>query len=72
MFNRVQISDQQIDEAVTIAKIIFLPKAKNSQEADDIKRNIESAGDKLKFLTSISYEANLPKTLFYAILSQIR
>ena len=44
MNNMQKTPEQQIDEAVEVSKALFLPKARNSQEAENIKRNIESAG----------------------------
>ena len=36
--------EQQIDEAVENLKALFLPQARNKQEADEIKRRLDSLG----------------------------
>ena len=51
--------EQQIDDAVKVSKALFLPIARNSQEAENIERNIEAAGDHLKSLVAIVNDANL-------------
>lgn len=53
-------------------KGIILPKARSPHEAENIKRNIESAGDHLKSLVAIVNDANLFKALFYEMMSKIR
>ena len=65
-------TEQQIDEAVEISKALFLPRARNSQEAEKIERNIEAAGDHLKSLVAIVNDADLFKTLVYEIMSKMR
>ena len=72
MNNTQKTPEQQIDEAVTISKALFLPKAKSQQEAENIKRNIESAGDHLKSLVAIVNDADLLKALFYEIMSKMK
>ena len=64
--------EQQIDDAVKVSKALFLPRARNSQEAENIERNIEAAGDHLKSLAAIVNDANLFKALFYEMMSKIR
>ena len=59
--------EQQIDDAVKVSKTLFLPRARNSQEAENIERNIEAAGDHLKSLAAIVNDANLFKALFYEV-----
>lgn len=70
--NIPQTPEQQIDEAVAISKALFLPKAKSQQEADNIERNIEAAGDHLKSLVAIVNDADLLKALFYEIMSKMK
>ena len=72
MNNIQKTPEQQIDEAVAISKTLFLPKARNSKEADKIERNIEAAGDHLKSLAAIVNDANLFKALFYEVMSKMR
>ena len=72
MSNIQKTPEQQIDEAVVISKALFLPQAKSKQEADNIERNIESAGNHLKSLATIVNDANLFKALFYEIMSKMR
>ena len=64
--------EQQIDDAVEVSKALFLPIARNSQEAENIERNIEAAGDHLKSLAAIVNDANLFKALFYEMMSKMR
>ena len=64
--------EQQIDDAVKVSKALFLPRARNSQEAENIERNIEAAGDHLKSLAAIVNNANLFKALFYEMMSKMR
>ena len=70
--NTQKTPEQQIDEAVAISKALFLPKAKSQQEADNIERNIEAAGDHLKSLVAIVNDADLLKALFYEIMSKMK
>ena len=70
--NMKKTPEQQIDDAVKVSKALFLPRARNSQEAENIKRNIESAGDHLKSLAAIVNDANLFKVLFYEMMSKMR
>ena len=72
MNNTQKTPEQQIDEAVAISKALFLPKVKSQQEAENIKRNIESAGDHLKYLVAIVNDADLLKALFYEIMSKMK
>ena len=72
MNNMQKTPEQQIDDAVKVAKALFLPIARNSQEAENIERNIEAAGDHLKSLAAIVNDANLFKALFYEMMSKMR
>ena len=72
MSNIQKTPEQQIDDAVAISKALFLPQAKSKQEADNIERNIESAGNHLKSLATIVNDANLFKALFYEIMSKMK
>jgi len=70
--NMQKTPEQQIDDAVKVSKALFLPRARNSQEAENIERNIEAAGDHLKSLAAIVNDANLFKALFYEMMSKMR
>lgn len=72
MNNMQKTPEQQIDDAVKVSKVLFLPRARNSQEAENIERNIEAAGDHLKSLATIVNDANLFKALFYEMMSKMR
>ena len=72
MNNMQKTPEQQIDDAVKVSKALFLPRARNSQEAENIKRNIESAGDHLKSLVAIVNDADLFNALVYEIMSRMR
>ena len=72
MSNTQKTPEQQIDEAVENLKVLFLPQARNKQEAENIERNIEAAGDHLKSLAAIVNDANLFKALFYEMMSKMR
>ena len=72
MNNMQKTPEQQIDDAVIVSKALFLPRARNSQEAEKIERNIEAAGDHLKSLAAIVNDANLFKSLFYEMMSKMR
>ena len=45
--------EQQIDEAVESLKALFLPQARNKQEADEIKRRLDSLGYEAKAVSAI-------------------
>jgi len=72
MSNIQKTPEQQIDDAVAISKALFLPQAKSKQEADNIERNIESAGNHLKSLVAIVNDADILETLFYEIMSKMK
>ena len=72
MSNTQKTPEQQIDDAVKVSKALFLPRARNSQEAVKIERNIEAAGDHLKSLVAIVNDADLFKALVYEIMSKMR
>ena len=48
MSNTQKTPEQQIDEAVENLKALFLPQARNKQEADEIKRRMDSLGHEAK------------------------
>lgn len=61
-----------IDEAVEILKAQFIPQARDKQEADEIKRKLDSLGYKAKAASAIVNEQDFYKAAFYEILSQKR
>lgn len=46
MNNIQKTPEQLIDEAVESLKALLLPQARNLQEADEIKRRLDSLGDR--------------------------
>lgn len=72
MNNIQKTPEQQIDDTVKVSKALFLPRARNSQEAEKIERNIEAAGDHLKSLVAIVNDADLFKALVYEIMSRMK
>ena len=72
MNNIQKTPEQQIDDAVKVLKALFLPRAWNPHEAENIERNIEATGDHLKSLVAIVNDADLFKALVYEIMSKIR
>lgn len=64
--------EQQIDEAVESLKILFLPQAKNQQEADEIKRRLDSLGHEAKAVSAIVNDHDIYKAAIHRILSQMR
>ena len=45
--------EQQIDEAVESLKTLLVPQARNKQEADEIKRRLDSLGHEAKAVSAI-------------------
>ena len=64
-------SEQQIDEAVESLKALFLPQARNKQEADEIKRRLDSLGHEAKAVSAIVNDQVIYKVAIHKILSQI-
>ena len=64
--------EQQIDEAVENLKALFLPQARNKQEADEIKRRLDSLGHEAKAVSAILNDRNIYKAAIHKILSQMR
>ena len=63
---------QQIDEAVESLKALLLPQARNLQEADEIKRRLDSLGHEAKAVSAIVNDRNVYKAAVHKILSQIK
>ena len=64
--------EQQIDEAVESLKALLLPQARNLQEADEIKRRLDSLGHEAKAISAIVNDRDIYKAAIHKILSQMR
>ena len=64
-------SEQQIDEAVESLKALFLPQARNKQEADEIKHRLDSLGHEAKAVSAIVNDRDIYKAAIHKILSQM-
>lgn len=64
--------EQQIDEIVESLKALFLPQARNKQEADEIKRRLDSVGHEAKAVSAIVNDRDIYKAAIHKILSQMR
>ena len=53
MNNIQKTPEQQIEEVVESLKALFLPQARNKQEADEIKRRLDSLGHEAKAVSAI-------------------
>ena len=72
MNNMQKTPEQQIDEAVESLKALFLSQARNKQEADEIKRRLDSLGHEAKAISAIVNDRNVYKAAVHKILSQIK
>ena len=72
MSNTQKTPEQQIDEAVENLKALFLPQARNKQEADEIKRRLDSLGYEAKAVSAIVNDRDIYKAALHKILSQMR
>ena len=71
--NRIQKTpEQQINEAVENLKALFLPQARNKQEADKIKRRLDSLGHEAKAVSAIVNDRDIYKAAIHKISSQMR
>ena len=64
--------DQQIDEAVESLKEIFLSQARTPQEAEEIKRRLDSLGHEAKAVSAIINDRDIYKAAIHKILSLMR
>ena len=64
--------EQQIDEAVESLKALFLPQARNQQEADEMRRRLDSLGHEAKAVSAIVNDRDIYKAAIHKILSQMR
>ena len=64
--------EQQIDEAVESLKVLLVPQARNKQEADEIRRRLDSLGHEAKAVSAIVNDRDIYKAAIHTILSQMR
>ena len=72
MSNIHKTPEQQIDETVESLKALFLSQARNQQEADEIRRRLDSLGHEAKAVSAIVNNHNIYKVAIHKILSQMR
>lgn len=72
MNNIQKTPEQLIDEAVESLKALFLPQARNKQEADEIKHRLDSLGHEAKAVSAIVNDQDIYKAAIHKILSQMR
>ena len=72
MNNMQKTPEQQIDEVVESLKALLLPQARNLQEADEIKRRLDSLGHEAKAVSAIVNDRDIYKAAIHKILSQMR
>ena len=72
MNNMQKTPEQQIDEAVESLKALFLSQARNQQEADEIRRRLDSLGHEAKAISAIVNDRDIYKAALHKILSQMR
>ena len=61
--------EQQIDETVESLKALFLPQARNKQEADEIRSRLESLKHEAKAVSAIVNDRDIYKATIHKILS---
>lgn len=64
--------EQQIDEAVESLKALLLPQARNKQEADEIKRRLDSLGHEAKAVSAIINDRDIYKAAIHKICLVLR
>lgn len=72
MNNIQKTAEQLIDEAVESLKALLLPQARNLQEADEIKRRLDSLGHEAKAVSAIVNDRDIYKAAIHKILSQMK
>jgi hypothetical protein len=72
MDNLLETPEHQIDEAVECLKALFLPQARNQQEADEMRRRLDSLGHEAKAVSAIVNDRDIYKAAIHKILSQMR
>ena len=63
MNNIQKTPEQQIDEVVESLKVLFLTYAKNQQEADEIRRRLDSVGHEVKAVSAIVNDQDIYKAV---------
>ena len=71
MNNIQKTPEQLIDEAVESLKALFLPQARNKQEADEIQHRLDSLGHEAKAVSAIVNDHDIYKAAIHRILSQM-
>ena len=69
MNNIQKTPEQLIDEAVESLKALFLPQARDKQEADEIKGRLDSLGHEAKAVSAIVNDRDIYKATIHKILS---
>ena len=64
--------EQQIDKAVESLKALFLPQARNQEEADEISRRLDSVGHEAKAVSAIVNDQDIYKAAIHTIVSKMR
>ena len=72
MNNIQKTPEQLIDEAVESLKALLLPQARNLQEADEIKRRLDSLAHEAKAVSAIVNDRDIYKAAIHKILSQMK
>ena len=72
MDNINKTPEQQIDKVVESLKALLLSQTRNQQEAEEIKRRLDSLGREVKAVSAIINDRNIYKAAMHKILSQIR
>ena len=72
MSNIQKTPEQQIDETVESLKALFLSQARSLQEADEIRRRLDSLGHDAKAVSAIVNDRDIYKAAIHKILSQMR
>ena len=72
MNNTQKTPEQQIDEAVESLKTLVLSKARNQQEADEMRNRLDSLGHEAKAVSAIVNDRDICKAAIHKILSQMR
>lgn len=70
MNNIQKTPEQQIDKAVESLKALFLPQARNQEEADEISRRLDSVGHEAKAVSAIVNDQDIYKAAIHTILSK--
>ena len=71
MNNIQKTPEQQIEEVVESLKALFLPQARNHQEADEMRRRLDSLGHEAKAVSAIVNDRDIYKAAIHKILSEL-